>query len=120
MILQWITSIQDLDGNTAFVTRAADIAASKGILVVNSAGNERDNTWQKIIFPSDGDSVVAVGAVDENKNISAFSSSGPAADGRIKPDNVQQWGCSVPLQTQLWGIFPGRTALHFPVRLSAA
>ncbi|HLN55301.1 MAG TPA: S8 family serine peptidase [Bacteroidales bacterium] len=88
----------DLDGNTAFVTRAADIAASKGILVVNSAGNERDNTWQKIIFPSDGDSVLAIGAVDENKVISSFSSSGPAADGRIKPD-VSAMGVLVPLQT---------------------
>ena len=54
----------DLDGNTAFVTRAADIAASKGILVVNSAGNERNKVWKRIIFPSDGDSVLAVGAVD--------------------------------------------------------
>ena len=88
----------DLDGNTAFVTRAADIAASKGILVVNSAGNERDNPWQKIIAPSDGDSVVAVGAVDENKVISTFSSSGPSADGRVKPD-ISAMGVLVPLQT---------------------
>lgn len=88
----------ELDGNTAFVTRAADIAASKGILVVNSAGNERDNTWQRIIFPSDGDSVLAIGAVDENKAISSFSSSGHAMDGRIKPD-VSAMGVLVPLQT---------------------
>lgn len=88
----------DLDGNTAFVTQAADIAASKGMLVINSAGNERDNAWQRIIFPSDGDSVVAVGAVDENEVISYFSSAGPAADGRIKPD-VSAMGVLVPLQT---------------------
>lgn len=88
----------DLDGNTAFITRVADIAASKGILVVNSAGNERDNIWQKIIFPSDGDSVIAAGAVDGNNVISYFSSSGPSADGRIKPDNVAM-GVSVPVQT---------------------
>lgn len=88
----------DLDGNTAFVTRVADIAASKGILVVNSAGNERITAWKRIIFPSDGDSVVAVGAVDGNKIISDFSSAGPSADGRIKPDNVAM-GVSVPVQT---------------------
>jgi hypothetical protein len=88
----------DLDGNTAFVTRVADIAASKGILVVNSAGNERNTAWKRIIFPSDGDSVVAVGAVDGNKIISDFSSAGPSADGRIKPDNVAM-GVSVPVQT---------------------
>jgi hypothetical protein len=88
----------DLDGNTAFVTRAADIAASKGILVVNSAGNERNLDWKRIIFPSDGDSVVTVGAVDGNNLISDFSSAGPSADGRIKPDNVAM-GVSVPIQT---------------------
>jgi len=88
----------DLDGNSAFVTRVADIAASKGILVVNSAGNERTNEWKRIIFPADGDSVLAVGAVDGNNFISTFSSTGPSADGRIKPDNVTM-GVSVPVQT---------------------
>jgi serine protease AprX len=87
----------DLDGNTAFVTRAADMAASKGILVVNSAGNERTSAWERIIFPSDGDSVLAVGAVDGNDVISDFSSAGPSADGRIKPDNVAM-GVNVPVQ----------------------
>jgi serine protease AprX len=89
---------EDLDGNTAFVTQAADIAASKGILVVNSAGNERDNPWQKIIFPSDGDSVLAAGAVDGDNKISTFSSAGPSADGRIKPDNSAM-GVLIPVQT---------------------
>lgn len=88
----------DLDGNTAFVTKVADIAASKGIIVFASAGNERNKEWQRILFPSDGDSVVAVGAVDGNKNIAVFSSAGPSADGRIKPDNVTM-GVSVPVQT---------------------
>jgi len=87
----------DLDGNTSFVTRVADIAASKGILVVNSAGNERNSTWKRIIFPSDGDSVIAAGAVDGNKLISDFSSAGFSADGRIKPDNVTM-GVLVPVQ----------------------
>jgi hypothetical protein len=89
--------ISDLDGKTAFVTRAADFAASKGILVVNSAGNERDNLWKRIIFPSDGDSVLAVGAVDADNIISSFSSAGPSSDGRIKPDNVAM-GVSIPVQ----------------------
>lgn len=88
----------DLDGNTAFVTRVADVAASKGILVINSAGNERNKTWKHIIFPADGDSVVAVGAVDGNNSISNFSSAGPSADGRIKPDNAAM-GVDVPVQT---------------------
>jgi serine protease AprX len=88
----------DMDGNTAFVSRAADYAASKGILVVNSAGNERTTAWKRIIAPSDGDSVVAAGAVDGYNVISSFSSAGPSADGRIKPDNSTQ-GVSVTVQT---------------------
>jgi subtilisin family serine protease len=90
--------ISDLDGNTAFVTQVADIAAAKGMLIVNSAGNERNRDWKKIIFPSDGNNVLAVGAVDGYNNISGFSSAGLAADGRIKPDNVAM-GVSVPVQT---------------------
>ena len=89
--------VTDLDGNTAFVTSVADIAASKGILVVNSAGNERNGTWKYIISPADGDSVLAAGAVDGNTLIAGFSSAGPSADGRIKPDNVTM-GVSVPVQ----------------------
>ena len=87
----------DLDGNSSFVTRAADIAASKGILVVNSAGNERNGTWKYIIFPADGDSVLSAGAVDGNTLIAAFSSAGLSGGQRIKPDNVAM-GVSVPVQ----------------------
>lgn len=93
----------DLDGKTAFVTRVADLAASKGILVVNSAGNERTKAWKRIIFPADGFKVVAAGAVDGNKSISSFSSAGPSSDGRIKPDNVTM-GAGVPVQTSLTSV----------------
>ncbi len=80
-------TFDDMDGNTAITTIAADIAASRGICVVNSAGNERGNYyWPHIIAPADGDSVLAVAAVDPDKVIASFSSPGPAADGRIKPD----------------------------------
>jgi len=95
-------TFSDLNGNTAFITRAADIAASKGILVVNSAGNERNNEWLRIISPSDGDSVVCAGAVDSDKIISVFSSAGPSADSRVKPDNVAL-GVGVIIQTSLTG-----------------
>ncbi len=88
---------EQLDGNTAFITLAADIAASKGILVVNSAGNERAKEWKRIIFPSDGDSVLAAGAVDGNNFISTFSSAGPSSDRRVKPD-LSALGVSVPVQ----------------------
>ena len=77
----------DLDGNTIIVTVAADIAASRGICVVNSAGNERTSQiWPHIIAPADGDSVLAVAAVGIDHTIAYFSSLGPTADDRIKPD----------------------------------
>lgn len=87
----------DMDGDEAFVSRAADIAASLGILVVNSAGNERTTPWTRIIAPSDGDSVLAVGAVSGDRIISSFSSAGPSSDRQIKPDIVSQ-GVSIPVQ----------------------
>jgi subtilisin family serine protease len=81
----WYT-YADLDGNTAVVTIAADLAVANGIAVFNSAGNEGDDDWFHVIAPADGDSVVAVGAVDSLGAIASFSSHGPTADGRTKPD----------------------------------
>lgn len=82
----------DLDGNTAVITKAADRAANKGILVVNSAGNEGNSSWGTIAFPADADSILTVGSVDANKQFSSFSSYGPTADNRIKPDMSAQGG----------------------------
>ncbi len=76
----------DMDGATAVTTIAADLAAGRGIVVVNSAGNERGNSWNHIIAPADADSVITVGAVNSGGSISSFSSPGPSYDGRIKPD----------------------------------
>ncbi|TDJ03717.1 MAG: T9SS type A sorting domain-containing protein [Caldithrix sp.] len=78
----------DMDGNTAVTTKAADIAVSRGVVVVNSAGNEGNGPWRIIIAPADGDSVIAVGAVNSDSTLSGFSSVGPSADGRTKPDVV--------------------------------
>jgi hypothetical protein len=76
----------DMNGHTTVVTRAADFAASRGILVVNSAGNSGNDPWFYIGAPADGDSVLAIGAVDMNESIAGFSSRGPTYDKRIKPD----------------------------------
>lgn len=78
----------ELDGNTTVVTNAGDWAASKGILVVNSAGNEGAGAWHYISMPADGDSVFAIGAVDTAGVHASFSGFGPSADGRVKPDIV--------------------------------
>lgn len=75
----------ELDGNTATITIAADIMASLGVLVVNSAGNSGSGTTT-IGAPADGDEVLAVGAVTASGTRSSFSSVGPTGDGRIKPE----------------------------------
>ncbi|MEJ5263634.1 MAG: S8 family serine peptidase, partial [Ignavibacterium sp.] len=78
---------QDMNGNTAIITIAADLAVKKGIVVVNSAGNEGwRSTPNSLVAPADGDSVFAIGAVDGSGIRVGFSSFGPTVDGRIKPD----------------------------------
>jgi serine protease AprX len=87
----------DMNGRTAVVTRAAAIAVRKGILVVNSAGNEGFNPSHNTLdAPADGDSVLAAGAVDPAGNRASFSSVGPSTANppRIKPDVMAQ-GVSV-------------------------
>ncbi|MCK4965984.1 S8 family serine peptidase, partial [bacterium] len=91
-------AFSDLDGKTAITTIAAEIAAAKGIVVVNAAGNERATGWGHIITPADGENVIAVGAVNSGGGLAYFSSPGPTADGRIKPDVVAMgYNVTVPL-----------------------
>lgn len=89
---------QDMDGKTTRISIAAGIAASKGMLLIISAGNEGNKTWRYISAPADSDSVLAIGSVNSSGVYSAFSSRGPTSDGRIKPDITAQ-GQSVVLQT---------------------
>ncbi len=76
----------DMNGRTTIISRGAVIAARKGLLVFNANGNEGNNSWKFLIAPADVDSIVAVGAVNSSGNVGGFSSYGPSADGRIKPD----------------------------------
>ncbi|MCT4623841.1 MAG: S8 family serine peptidase [Schleiferiaceae bacterium] len=80
----------DMDGNTTVITKAADIAAGKGILMVAGAGNEGDTPLPHIAAPADGDSDLAVGAVSWQAEYASFSSIGPSVDGRVKPDVMAQ------------------------------
>lgn len=95
-------TFDDLDGDTPMITQAADIAAEKNILVVTSAGNERNSSWGHILTPADGDSVIAVGAVNLDSTLASFSSPGPSADGRIKPD-IATLGTSIVSSSHLGG-----------------
>ena len=75
----------DFNGSTTFIARGASILASKGIVATIAAGND-GNGFHYISTPADATNVLTVGAVDENGNMASFSSYGPTADGRIKPD----------------------------------
>lgn len=80
----------DMDGKTTFISRGAEIAFSRGMIIVNAAGNEGNNTWHYISAPADGASVLSVGAVNSTGSIAVFSSYGPTSDNRIKPDVCAQ------------------------------
>ena len=114
---------EDMDGNTTIVTIGADIAASRGILVVNSAGNEgpASGNINTIIAPADGDSVLAIGAVNNSGTRANFSSMGPTADGRIKPDVVARGVdtyCASPWTSGYSGV--SGTSLSCPLVAGAA
>jgi serine protease AprX len=106
---------ENMDGNTAPVTRGADMAASKGILVVVSAGNSGNKPWYYITAPADGDSVMAVGAVDPFLCHVEFCSHGPTSDGRIKPD-VVALGYGTFMQVSDGSVAPGAgTSFSAPI-----
>lgn len=87
----------DMDGKTTRITRGANIAASKGMLVFSSAGNEGNKSWKYLVAPSDGEKVIGVGAVNKDSVPTGFTSLGPAYGGKTKP-NVSAVGWNTYLQ----------------------
>lgn len=85
----------DMNGTTSFIARGADMAFSRGMICVTSAGNSGNSSWQYITTPADAVHTLTVGALQPNGNYATFSSIGPSADGRIKPDVVAQGAPSV-------------------------
>lgn len=102
---EWNLSHDMLDGSTTRLSIATTIAARKGMLVCVAAGNEAQSNWRKICVPADADSILSIGAVTATGEISTFSSYGPSADGRIKPEV-----CAQGVQTAL--IAPDGTVVH--------
>ncbi len=76
----------DMNGNTTMCANAADLAAKKGLIVFAANGNDGGGAWHFLSTPADGDSVVAVGAVNTSAVVGSFSSYGPSSDGQVKPD----------------------------------
>jgi hypothetical protein len=89
----------DMNGRTTIATRAATVAARVGMLVLNAAGNDGNAGWRYIGAPADADSIITVGAVSAALTRASFSSYGPTADGRIKPDLAAQGGGAAIVST---------------------
>ncbi len=84
--------VEDMDGKTCIISKAGNLAARKGILVINAAGNDGDGNWKYIGAPADADSVLSVGGINPWTGLhTAFSSYGPTADHRLKP-NLSAFG----------------------------
>jgi hypothetical protein len=81
-------NFKQLDGKTAIGSRGAAIASTKGMIICNSAGNSGDEPWRYVGVPADAKGIIAVGAITHDTKRADFSSMGPTADGRIKPDLV--------------------------------
>ncbi len=88
-----------MDGKTSLVVKAANLAAKKGILVFNSIGNDGTNNWKTVGTPADADSVLSIGGIDPATDFHiSFSSFGPTADKRLKP-NVCAYGLVIAAGT---------------------
>lgn len=108
-------SYSDMNGNTTYISKASNTAASRGILMVTSAGNEGNKPWYYISAPADADSVLAVGAVTAGKDAAAFSSRGPTFDQRIKP-NVMALGAGAAITNLSDGVMTGNgTSFASPI-----
>ncbi len=82
---QWDHPFAHFDGHTAPMTIGAEIAASRGMISINAAGNNGGGTCT-LGIPGDAEHILTIGAVNSNGNRADFSSVGPTYDGRIKPD----------------------------------
>lgn len=124
----------NMNGTTAFISRGADIAFSRGMICVVSAGNSGAGPNPNITAPADAIHVLAVGAVAPDSSYASFSSIGPSSDGRVKPDIMAQGQQAVVSDTfgnivtangtsfsgpiisgmvaSLWQAFPNKTNLE--------
>jgi hypothetical protein len=105
----------EMNGISAFMSRGAEIAFSRGMIIVAAAGNEGATSDPYIAVPADAVSVIAVGAVNATKTRTSFSSIGPSYDGRIKPDIMAQ-GQAAILSNELGDIITANgTSFSSPI-----
>lgn len=104
----------DLNGGTTRISKAAELASKKGIIVVNSAGNEGNKPWKHISAPADAEGIIAVGAVTNEGIASNFSAFGPSSDGRVKPE-IATWGSSTVLMNINGNTVSNGTSFSAPI-----
>jgi serine protease AprX len=113
-IPQWSHNNEVFDGNTTWISRAANIAAEKGILLVVAAGNNGNSTPPNLGAPADSYNVLSIGALRADSVYANFSSRGPTADGRYKPD-IMSVGQGTFLQQNGYVGFGSGTSFSSPV-----
>lgn len=111
----------DMNGRTATTSKAALLAARRGVVVCSAMGNEAGTLWHYLTSPADADSIISVGAVYSSGVVAPFSSVGPTSDGRTKPDVVAQgvWTYSATASPTTYDFFQG-TSLSTPLVAGAA
>ena len=111
-------SYEDLDGQTTFAARGANLAYEKGMILVTSAGNQ-GNSFGTVATPADAIGLLAVGAVNAGGNYASFSSRGPTVDGRVKPDVMAQGQSAAVLTTTGAVDFSSGTSFSSPILAGA-
>lgn len=87
--------VEDMDGKTSIISKAANMAARKGILVVTAAGNDGNNNWKYVAAPGDADSAFTIGGINPYTGLhTSFSSYGPNSNYKLKP-NVSAFGHTI-------------------------
>lgn len=108
-------SYSDMDGVSTYISRAASLLASRGMILCNSAGNQGNSDWYYITAPADASDILAIGAVDSTNILASFSSRGPSYDARIKPD-ITAMGRASGIQHRSGGLTRGNgTSYASPV-----
>lgn len=105
----------EMTGNKAFASRGANIAFSKGIVVIASAGNSGATADPYVGVPAEATNVLAIGAVKSDETYAAFSSIGPSFDGRVKPDIMAQGQASVVSNTSGTIVTANGTSFSAPI-----
>lgn len=105
----------DMDGQTTFIAKGSNMAFNKGMFCVTSAGNSGNSAWQYITTPGDAINTLTVGAIDADLNYVSFSSIGPSADGRVKPDVMALGRFSAVINTNGEFVLSNGTSFSGPI-----